>query len=185
MLPSRASLLRDLVHAFRLETAGSLEQPPATGWLLERTRQRTNARRHRGSTRRGAVLPELRRRVSPRRGKPPRSADPTLAKMGERKFSSLQTIEKARNAKIIRTDEGGLGAPCEERNHSWRAGPFGASSPTNGRRDLYPRATRCALASQSRWLWRTCAGARRRSRTTSSAITWASAARPRRCSSCA
>jgi hypothetical protein len=50
---------------------------------------------------------------------------------------------------------------------------------------LYPRATRCALASQSLWLLRTCAGARRRSRTTSSAITWASAARPRRCSSCA
>ena len=77
-----------------------------------------------------------------------------------------------------------LGRRAKEGNPSWRADPLGASSP-EGKRRRYPRATRCALASQSLWLLRTCAGARRRSRTTSSAITWASAARPRRCSSCA
>jgi len=68
---SHASLLRAFVHAFRLETVGSLDEPPVTGRLPEcTTRQPTNARRHQGFTRRDAAFPELRRRVSPRRRRP-------------------------------------------------------------------------------------------------------------------
>jgi hypothetical protein len=93
-------------------------------------------------------------------------------------ISSPQPLEKAQNAVMFRDTRRRPRRRCAKEGIT-RGGRV------HSRRDLYPRATRCALASQSLWLRRTCAGARLRSRTTSSAITWASAARPRRCSSCA
>jgi hypothetical protein len=107
----------------------------------------------------------------------PRDRRCDTRKNGEGKFSSLQTLEKTRNVEIISADEEGRVGDVR------RGKSLVASGAPSAERDLYPRATRCALASQSLWLLRTCAGARRRSRTTSSAITWASAARPSRCRS--
>jgi hypothetical protein len=155
------------------------------GRATGRTRLRLTSRMTKSRSSRVALRTNRNRR--PRRLL---SAEPVIVlQMGaawelQGNFSSLQIIEKARNGIMFGADEDGRGGDVQRGNPSWRADPLGASSP-EGKRHLYPRATRCALASQSLWLLRTCAGARRRSRTTSSAITWASAARPRRCSSCA
>src|SRR5271163_1996048 len=101
MVVVRASPLRAATHA-PAPRDGPI--PPTTG------RPPGERGRRRGFARRGALPhPD----PLPRLVEPPaafsRSADVALAIRGRGKFSCLQPLERARNGKMIRADEDGLG----------------------------------------------------------------------------